>query len=461
MCIRTIGPGLIRATRLAVLGCGLWLALGWPGHARAAETPRVATPKVSPAQWKLMQQQAFERSEVILARAQKRGNLLAQYLVMAQAHDADPSPAFRVIFSQYLAWYQTYIGDYVAARQSYSISQLPERNDAPSPLADPRFERRGAVEAIAALAHGRQLVLFNEAHNIPLTRTLTVQLLQRLREDGYSHFAAETLYESDHALQARGYPTRDSGFYVDEPIYAEMIRSAIALGFVIVAYDDTGDAHGDARERLQAKHLHERVFRRDPHARLIVNAGYAHIQEDGKYLDGKSMAYHLRTLTGIDPLTIEQTMLMEHDLPAHDHPYFRALFAGNGRQREPVVYVGKGGKAWSLKPGWYDVSVFFPPDTLDRGRPTWLDLGGLRQRREVSPDLCEQRLPCLVEARYANERDDAVAADRVLITGNARPGDVPTSTFRVLYLRPGRYRLSARSADERVQHDTITVTARR
>lgn len=422
-------------------------------------SPEVAVPKVTPAQWKIMQKEAFDRSEAIFTRAQKLPGLLAQYQMMSDAYDADPKAPFRIIFSQYLSWYQTYVGDYTGARRLYSIRQLPEKNDAPSPLNNAGFVQRPALDAIAELAHGRQAVFFNEAHNVPLTRTLTVELLERLRQDGFDYFAAETLYDTDPGLQKRGYPTSESGFYVEEPIYAEMIRTAIKLGFTVVAYDASGNAEGDAREREQAKALYERVFKNNPKARLVVNAGYAHIQKDGKYLDGKAMAYYFRKASGIEPLAVEQTMMIEHDVPAHDHPYYRALFNPEQHPKAPVVYVGKDGKPWSLKPGWYDVSVFFPPDTLFRRRPTWLDLDGLRKPYQISADPCAKRFPCLIEARYEKEGDDAIPADRILLEAGTRPSDKP-SDFNVLYLRPGRYRLSARSIDNRVQNDTITVSER-
>lgn len=420
-------------------------------------SPEVAVPRVSPAQWKQMQKKAFDKSETIFTRAQKLPGMLSQYQIMSDAYNADPTAPFRIIFSQYLSWYQTYIGDYVGARRLYSIRQLPEKNDAPSPLNNAQFVQRPALDAIAELAHGRQAVFFNEAHNVPLTRTLTLELLARLRQDGFNYFAAETLYDTDKDLQKRGYPTSESGFYVEEPIYAEMIRSALKLGFTVVAYDASGNAEGDAREREQAKALYEQVFKRDPKARLVVNAGYAHTQKDGKYLNGKSMAYYFRKASGIEPMSVEQTMLIEHDVAEHDHPYYRALFHPEQHPQAPVVYVGKDGKPWSLKPGWYDVSVFFPPDKLLRGRPTWLDLDGLRKPYQISADICAKHYPCLVEARYANEGDDAIPADRILLQAGARPGDKP-SDFNLIYLRPGRYKLSARDASDRAQHDTITVS---
>lgn len=432
----------------------LGLGLGLCGLATAQ--PQVATPKVTAAQWQQMQRKAFADSERIFARAQRQDSLLGQYRVLFDAYNADPAPAFRIIFSQYLSWYETYVGNYPAARRLYSIRQLAESNDAPSPLKDPRQTQRDAFEAIAGLAHGRQAVFFNEAHNIPLTRTLTLQLLQRLRQDGFTHFAAETLYDTDHGLAKRGYPTSESGFYVEEPIYAEMIRDAIKLGFTVVAYDASEDAQGDARERIQARALYDRVFKKNSKARLIVNAGYAHIQEDGKYLDGKAMAYYFRKFSGIDPLTIEQTMLTEHDITAHDHPYYRALYDRPDHPQQPVVYVSDAGKPWSLKPGWYDISVFFPPEKLMRNRPTWLNLNGSRRPWPVGPAMCAGQFPCLIQARYADEGEDAIPADRIVIDAGTRPSDKP-SEFNVLFLRPGKYRLESRDSEKRLQSDTITV----
>lgn len=439
-------------TRDLLLGIGLCLS------GIACAQPQVATPKVTARQWQQMQQQAFAKSEQILTRAQKQSSLLAQYRILSDAYNADPSSAFRIIFSQYLSWYETYVGNYPAARRLYSIRQLAEPNDAPSPLSDAGLRQRDAVEAIATLAHDRQAVFFNEAHNIPLTRTLTLALLERLRKDGFTHFAAETLYDTDHDLAKRGYPIGESGFYVEEPIYAEMIRTALKLGFTVVAYDASDDAQGDARERIQARTLVERVFKKNPKARLIVNAGYAHIQEDGKYLDGKAMAYYFRKNSGINPLTIEQTMLTEHDIAAHDHPYFRALYERPGFAQKPVVYIGTDGKPWSLKPDWYDVSVFFPPEQLQRGRPTWLDLGGQRRPWPVGPAMCAGQFPCLIEARYAEEGEDAIPADRILLDAGTRPTDKP-SEFNLLFLRPGRYRIEARDSEKSLQSNTITVSA--
>ena len=408
----------------------------------------------SAAQWQARQVQAAQESEAIMRDANKRNSLLAQFQVMRYAYHGNKDAAFQVIFGQYLSWYQSFIGDYQDAATSFSIKQAALPDDRPSPLLDPGYHAEPALEAISRLAKGRRAVFFNEAHNIALTRTLTVQMLARLRAEGYDYFAAETVYQTDKDLQARGYPTRASGFYTEEPICAEMVRTALRLGYKVVGYEALSDATGDAREAEQARNLYRQVFKDHPEARVVVNAGYAHIQESGVYLGGSSMAQHLQRLIDIDPLTVEQTMLYEHPAAADDHPYYGPVMQ-QLHPAAPIVFVDKADKPWSLRPG-YDVSVWFPPHQMQRGRPTWLSLGGERKAYYVDGERCNHNFPCLVEARYAGEGPDAIAADRVVLDPvplNAIPSDRVKSgglaPFSELYLRPGKYRLSYIDVNDR------------
>jgi hypothetical protein len=427
----------MRKTRIA-----LFAALSLSAACAAA-----AEEQLTPYQWQQAQKVAFEQSEKVYTEALKRNGLLAQYKAMRDAYHADKNKAFRIVFGQYMSWYQTFVGDYPGAHDAYSIRQLAAKDDAPSPLSG-GYTAKPALEAIAQLAKGRKAVFLNEAHNVPLTRTLTVQLLSKLRADGFTYFAAETLYESDAGLQKRGYPIAKSGFYTMEPILAEMVRTAIRLGFHVVAYESEPPGNGDVRENTQAKNLYERVFKHDPAARVVVDAGYAHIQENGRYLGGQSMAQHFRKLSGIDPLTVEQTMLIEHPPGTDDHPYYRAV-VDSLHPAAPIVFENGKGEPWSLKPHAYDVSVFFPRDVLRDERPTWLDLGGLRKPYFVTGSMCQNQYPCLIEARYANEGDDAIPADRLVLDPVK---DVESSDERLflrhpqthgnLYLRPGSYHLS-------------------
>lgn len=443
-----------RPTRLAVFGSALLLAqLGMPGHAQSA------------TQWQAEQIAAANKSERIMRDANKRKGLLAQYQVMRYAYAADKQPAFRLIFGQYLSWYQTFIGDYPDAAASFSIKQAPLKDDHPSPLRDSRWHARPALEAIPELASKYQLVYLNEAHNIPLTRTLTVQLLGKLRKEGFNYFAVETVYQTDTKLQSRGYPTSNSGFYTEEPISAEMVRTALKLGYKVLGYEALSEATGDAREAEQARNIYNHVFKKDPHARLVVEAGYAHIQKSGEFLDGSSMAEHLFKLSGINGLSVEQTMMIPHPVKDDDHPDYTAIIERLAPSA-PIVFEDDAGKPWTLRPG-YDVSVIFPPQQMRRGRPTWLSIGGLRQPFFVSGDRCEHHYPCMIEARYADEGADAIPADRMVLdpvplnaTINDRVRQGQGAPVGELYLRPGRYNLTIDNAnDDQIFAQTIKIPA--
>jgi hypothetical protein len=412
---------------------------------------------LNPYQWQQQQKVAFEQSEKVYTEALKRNGLLAQFKAMRDAYRGNPNHAFRVVFGQYMSWYQSFVGDYPGAHDSYSIRQLPGHDDAPSPLGG-GYTAKPALDEIVELAKGRKAVFFNEAHNVPLTRTVTVEILSRLRDEGFTYFAAETVYSSDTDLTKRGYPIAKTGFYTMEPICAEMVRTALKLGFKVIGYESENEGNGDVREVDQAKNIYERVFKNDPNARVVVDAGYAHIQENGRYLGGESMAQHFRRLSGIDPLTVEQTMLIEHPPGTENHPYYRPVIDAQ-KPTQPIVFVNAKGEPWTLKPKAYDVSVFFPPDVIQSDRPTWLDLAGLRKPYSVSGStFCQDQYPCLIEARYANEGEDAIPGDRLVLNPIEKAERLEDRlimgshgvTQASLYLRPGKYHVTSTNESNRV-----------
>ncbi|MGH8114221.1 MAG: hypothetical protein ACREPS_04085 [Rhodanobacteraceae bacterium] len=435
----------------------LCLALGF-AHAASAQIPSV---------WREQQIEAMNKSDAIMKQAHDRQDLLAQYQVMRRAYASDGQPAFRAIFGQYLSWYQSFIGDYKDAELSFSIDQKPLPGDAPSPLSEPGWHPVPALNYIPQLAKNRRVVFLNEAHNIALTRTLTVRLLKPLREEGFNVFAVETLYQSDiAALNKRGYPTAASGFYTREPIYAEMVRTALKLGYKVIAYEADAEHTGNAREAQQAENLWK-ALKNDPKARLVVNAGYAHIQKTGQFLGAQSMAEHFIKDSGIKPLSVEQTILIPHQNRSMDHPDYDAIVDAV-HPKQPIVFVDKNGKPWSLRPG-YDVSVIFPEEHFVYGRPTWAGLWGARIPVVVNGDVCQKRYPCMVAARYADEGDDAIAADRMVLDPvplmtiddiKITNGNYSTPIGQ-LYLRPDhRYRLTV--SDEgghRLGNSMINVKA--
>ena len=96
---------------------------------------------------------------------------------------------------------------------------------------------------------------------VDVAGTLTLKVSQLLS------FAAETLNVSDGSLQTRGYPTLRTGHYIAEPVYADLVRTALHLGYKVIPYECT-DAPPprqasdptvamNIREQGQAKNLKE------------------------------------------------------------------------------------------------------------------------------------------------------------------------------------------------------------
>ena len=406
------------AALLAAVLCG---AVPPAGRATGAGAPSAA-------------QAAFDQLGALRKQADALKSPLAAYALYRDRYE-HASAALQPMLAQLLAATESELGAYDAAvaQFPFGVTKLSEA-PAPLPSADD-YRAQPAADAITALAAARRVVMINEAHHVAQTRALTLALLPRLRAAGFTHFAAEGLDEHDVELNKRGYPVASSGTYVREPLYGEIVRTALRLGFVVVPYE-SAESDAPARERGQAQHLFERVLHNDPAARLFVHAGYAHVHKHAGYLfDADPMALHLQRMTGLDVLSIDQTMLRP-DARGGEYADYRVLLERFAIHAPSVLRGARDGAPWSLQPAYYDVSVILPPTThAIVGRPDWLALDGARTPVAIDLDLSERHLPCVLEARYAGESDKAVPADRVLIER--------TQGQAVLFLRPGSYRISA------------------
>ena len=345
--------------------------------------------------------------------------------------EAGPSEGVKQASAQMIGTYDSFLGQYQAALEAF-VFGLPRRTP-PDTASLAGYAPAGAVDAITKLAQGTQVVFLNEAHHVPRHRALTLALLPRLRALGFTYFAAEALAESDSTLNFRKYPVLGSGYYTNEPTFGELVRTALRLGFTVVPYE-SASATQDARESGQARNLVERILRKDPHARVIVHAGYEHINESGLLLGAKPMAVRFREMTGIDPLTVDQTTMSEKGDSLHDDPLYRYVLNRNAPRTATVLR--KGDSVWSAKPGVHDVSVIHPRATYREGRPDWLWAMESRRPYALPADVCASSTDCVVTARITTESADAVPVDALRIRGNA--------ASRTLALPPGEYVITAR-----------------
>lgn len=272
------------------------------------------------------------------------------------------------------------------------------------------------AEEIVARAAEAQFVMLNEAHHDPHHRAFIAEVAERLRTRGFSIYAAET-FSTMAVDRTETWPHTNDGYYTDEPLFGALLRRVRALGYELVAYerirresDPTGAEGVPLREQGQAENLRARILDRDPNARVLVHAGHGHVSEHrGHETFGPLMAQRFKQMTGIDPLTVDQTR-----------------FAAPGAEFVVCDLSGSDQAAVDLRIG-------SPNPTFERSRPTWRRRGG-QQDVELPRQLTPIAEPTIFEARYANEPDEAVPVDRILV----RPGeDIP------LLLPAGRYRVEA------------------
>lgn len=149
---------------------------------------------------------------------------------------------------------------------------------------------------------------------------------------GFDVFAAETFSHGqssngEPAFRARfghggdGVFTDAHGYFSREAMFGRLVHRVRALGYRLVPYEQRFDpervvpedpiAEIEQREEAQAENLIANVLTDEPDARVLVHVGYGHVREapltfgEGEV---KFFAAQLKEKTGIDPLTINQTI---------------------------------------------------------------------------------------------------------------------------------------------------------
>jgi hypothetical protein len=307
-------------------------------------------------------------------------------------------------------------------------------------------EVRNAVREIAARAARSRIVILNEAHSSPRDRAFALEVARALRPLGYGLLAMEALAnhpdpaESDRAmaeLMADGFPRARTGHYLRDPLFGDFLRQALALGYRPIAYEESGpSAPGTVfeqiaqREQTQAENL-AAVLRRHPGERLFVYVGYSHAAEAAMASPGgpvEWMATRLKRLTGIDPLTIDQTVI---DETSARRRAYRDLVAPRLRGRPGILFTGGQPLVEGEYAGAVDLQVVHPPLRLVRGRPEWMRRIG-RRPVDIPRRLLPERGRRLVQAFAADEPGDATPLDQIIVEAGqpAPPLLLPRGRFR-------------------------------
>lgn len=377
---------------------------------------------------------------------------------MAAAHPDAPAQ-WRGALDELRGWMRAIVGDPAGAlalepRNPVS-GDLPGGFDALAPVP--------AVPAILQAARGHRVVMVNEGHHVPQGRVLTRELLRGLYDQGFRYLAVEAINRNAAEALARDRRIVGStGLYTREPVFAQLLREALAMGWTLVPYDtypancrpteEDPNRCSSLRDSLGAENIVAATFARDADAKVFVHAGYSHVVKVPRPGGTQWLASWLQR-KGFEPLAVDQTEMRERGAPESEPAAYRRAEA-LGWLREPVVLRGGDGFYRSTAEGFgsVDLQVFTPRTRLAHGRPEWLFSRGGREAvaldRAVVQAVSEEGGPFLVQAFLADDPEDAVAVDQFVVAGGEPPS---------LALPRGRYRVVVTGRAGEVMRTTADV----
>jgi len=143
--------------------------------------------------------------------------------------------------------------------------------------------------ATRKLAQGKRLVFLNEAHHMSRHRAFLEALLPDLWKMGYRYLAVEALNEETiESLAENGTLPLTRNVYLHDPQFANLLRTAHALGFTLIAYEQTREQMEECanctssesrlkRDKDQSRNLYNKTFAKDTEARVVAYGGFKHI----------------------------------------------------------------------------------------------------------------------------------------------------------------------------------------
>jgi hypothetical protein len=299
--------------------------------------------------------------------AQKGGYYFSYQIDSLIRADSTPSKY------QTASWYHSFTGNYEEAFKTKDLQFPNAKPSGPSAEQQEIFSHYSAIDARAAIlkeAAKTRILIINEAHHVPLHRVYLTGLLADLYKVGYRFLGMEALDHKDSLLNQRKYPLLTSGFYIMEPCFGNLVREALGLGFTVFPYEKKYEDGGQKtmdRELAQALNIKE-LIDRNPAAKFIIYCGYDHAAEDTlKNFMGLPMAGRVKRLTGIDPFTIDQTVLSEYFIVGSR---YRKLINDSSDR----LFTDSMGRYFNAAgyPKKMDCNLYHPDTKLTGGRPSWL-----------------------------------------------------------------------------------------
>jgi hypothetical protein len=172
-----------------------------------------------------------------------------------------------------------------------------------------------------------------------------------------------------------------------------------------------------------------KALKENPHSKILIYCGYDHLIKDtmlGADSWRHAMAGWLKLMTGIEPLTIDQTILTETGDDTLDNPYRKMIrvlcdkdssisaHSCDSEKDHSVIMVNSSGGLQPKSRYNADFSVYHPDTKYIHGRPTWQITEG-KYSKNINAKV-KIGFPCLAFVyREAEDYDKAVPTDVIEI----------------------------------------------
>jgi hypothetical protein len=338
------------------------------------------------------------------------------------------------IYNQIMMTLYSYVGEKDSTLM-YADKAFEKKASTTQPFSLEEYRLIDADSIICKEASINKVLMINEAHHISEHRHFVEDLLPKLNKLGFKYLAVETIENSDSNINKRGYPIFSSGTYVIEPNFAQLIRTAIKLGYTIISYESDDNCEADPlicdnfRDSIQARNI-ANIFKKDSDAKVIVYAGYDHIKEKSEDLWVK-MAERFKKETNINPVTIDLVSMTEKFKATNENDYFRQVTSKYLFDKPKILVAKNNDNFYWLNPSdknYFDIQVFMPRSITSKAKLLLSNQNSNLKKYRISFSNLKKYQGNLLQVFYKKEFDieekNAIPIANYIINTNKKSIDI-------------------------------------
>lgn len=271
----------------------------------------------------------------------------------------------KLVTPEFLGDAYSYVGNYPYALKIYNNQHMiDELKNEKSKFDSKDFknytkkEKQDVFDEISKI----DFLLVNEGHFRNYHRIFLRDHFQKLYQLGFRNLFVEGVVDFDTNLNERKYPLINTLTY-PEPIYGELIREALLLGFKVYGYDvfeETPQIEDpieswNFRENLQ----HKNILKNYDGNKTIIYGGYSHTITNNNSSKHQFLGALLKKDYKV--LSIDQTIFVEESTKEIEKDFYTK----NASSDKPIFFKNDNSSS-------YDYTLIYPRTQIKDKKPNWL-----------------------------------------------------------------------------------------